>query len=232
MASWLDSHQYSKIAQEETQGQHHERHWVKRYWDRGKVHIIYTLLLVFVAVVSNNASRLNSGSALYGEEPLRGEMRLKTAPRTFLLDLNYAMPPSPKVDKAWSSLLPERGGFFIHPKIAPKESCLAVFHQIHCLDMLRRALYETRPDIMNQGENKSSTASSNHGKRDKTTEINEAHDMYHLGHCFDLLRQAIMCKPDLTIEIANTTLNGVTGFGTEHQCINWEELMNWIKVFE
>ncbi|KAF4475257.1 Oxidase ustYa [Colletotrichum fructicola Nara gc5] len=85
---------------------------------------------------------------------------------------------------------------------------------------------------MNQGKNKSSTASSGHGKRDKTTEINEAHDMYHLGHCFDLLRQAIMCKPDLTVEIANTTLNGVTGFGTEHQCINWEDLMNWMKMFE
>lgn len=120
---------------------------------------------------------------------------VETAPRTFLLDLNYAMPPSPKVDKAWSSLLPERGGFFTHPNIAPKESCLAVFHQIHCLDMLRRALYETRPDIMNQGKNKSSTASSDHRRREKTTENNEAHDMYHLGHCFDLLRQAIMCKP-------------------------------------
>lgn len=75
MSSWLDSHQYSKIAQEETQGQHDVRHWIKRNWNRGKVHVIYTLLLVFVAVVSNNASRLNSDSALYGEEPLREEMR-------------------------------------------------------------------------------------------------------------------------------------------------------------
>ncbi|KAK2754309.1 hypothetical protein CKAH01_17497 [Colletotrichum kahawae] len=232
MASWLHSYQYSKIRQEERQVQHHEPHWIKRTWNLGKVHVIYTLLLVFVAVVTNNVSRMNSDSALYGEDPLKGEMRLKTAPRTFLLDLTYAMPPSPKVDKAWSSLLPERGGFFTHPKIAPTESCLAVFHQIHCLDMLRRALYEARPDILNQGRNSTKTTSSSHGRRDKATDINEAHDMYHLGHCFDLLRQAIMCKPDLTVEIANSTLNGVTGFGTEHQCLNWEELMNWMKVFE
>lgn len=54
----------------------------------------------------------------------------------------------------------------------------------------------------------------------------------HMAHCIDLLRQTLMCKPDLTVEIKNETLQGVTGFGTVHQCRNWDELMHWMAEWE
>ncbi|KAF6809536.1 hypothetical protein CSOJ01_06827 [Colletotrichum sojae] len=130
------------------------------------------------------------------------------------------MPPSENVNKAWSSLIPARGGFFTHPKIAPEESCFAVFHQLHCLDTIRLALYEAQGDFT---QHKRENADGGH---------NHAHDVYHIGHCFDLLRQTIMCKPDLTVEVASETLGGVTGFGTEHRCINWQQLMDWMKIHE
>jgi len=37
-----------------------------------------------------------------------------------------------------------------------------------------------------------------------------------------------MCHGDTTIEIVNKELGGVTGFGTEHYCTNWEALKNWV----
>lgn len=141
------------------------------------------------------------------------------------------MPPSEEVNDAWASLLPKEGGFFTHDRIAPTKSCLAVFHQLHCLDMLRQALYESRPDIVEQGHNESHTADP-HPDHDVTVDHNHSHDMYHIGHCFDLLRQSLMCKADLTVEVGNLTEGGVTGFGTEHQCVNWEELMGWMKQNE
>jgi hypothetical protein len=37
-----------------------------------------------------------------------------------------------------------------------------------------------------------------------------------------------MCHGDTTIEIVDKDLRGVTGFGTQHQCKNWEDLKEWV----
>ena len=41
-----------------------------------------------------------------------------------------------------------------------------------------------------------------------------------------------MCNPDLTLEVKDDELGGVTGFGTEHQCVNWDELVSWTTKWE
>ena len=48
-------------------------------------------------------------------------------------------------------------------------------------------------------------------------------DTLHLEHCFDYLRQAILCAGDTTIEWARDSGDGETdsqvdGWGVEHQC--------------
>ncbi|KAK0374299.1 hypothetical protein CLIM01_08361 [Colletotrichum limetticola] len=231
---------YTKLGQGEdsTEG---KKIWPKQHLARGKLHLTCVLLLVFVAGVSNCLPPILMTRPVYfGAEPLRSEIRLKTSTRVFQQDYAYAMPPSPEVDAAWSSLLPQNGGFFTHPTLAPTESCVAVFHQIHCLDMLRKALYEVRNNTMeHRGHEKMDTDSSNEKiYASEAEELNASHDMDHLGHCFDLLRQVIMCRPltmfgqDLTIEVANVVVDGVTGFDTEHQCIDWSELMDWMKKNE
>lgn len=50
---------------------------------------------------------------------------------------------------------------------------------------------------------------------------------HHLDHCFELVRTTLMCKPDLTIAVQDETKGGVTGFLTEHQCQNWDDLLAW-----
>ncbi|KAF6825887.1 hypothetical protein CPLU01_09977 [Colletotrichum plurivorum] len=207
MSTWMQGHQYSKIEQEESQTSA-----PNKPWQTLRIHVIYISLLLFLTIFN---PPLTLQTAYYAEEPVRSILRLPLSAKTLQINLSYAMPPSEAVNKAWSSLIPSRGGFFTYPKIAPEESCFAVFHQLHCLDTIRLALYESHPNF--------ATRNGDH---------NHAHDVYHIGHCFDLLRQTIMCKPDLTIEIANKTLGGVTGFGTEHQCINWQQLMDWMRLNE
>ena len=52
----------------------------------------------------------------------------------------------------------------------------------------------------------------------------------HIEHCIDLLRQSLMCQADTTIEISEH--GGVTGFGTKHQCRDFDQLVRWTSKWE
>lgn len=55
---------------------------------------------------------------------------------------------------------------------------------------------------------------------------------HHVGHCIDLIRQSLMCQPDMTIEVKDEKLGGVTGFGTRHVCRAWDRLVAWTSAWE
>ncbi|ODA83224.1 hypothetical protein RJ55_01735 [Drechmeria coniospora] len=57
------------------------------------------------------------------------------------------------------------------------------------------------------------------------------HGLWHVSHCFDYVRQALMCRPDLTLE-GPVHVNGrllVVGWESPHQCQSWDTI--W-KYFE
>jgi hypothetical protein len=54
----------------------------------------------------------------------------------------------------------------------------------------------------------------------------------HFRHCTELIRQVLMCQPDLTLELKNKAVGGVAGFGTEHVCKDWEELIDFVEEWE
>lgn len=54
----------------------------------------------------------------------------------------------------------------------------------------------------------------------------------HIRHCIDLLRNALMCQPDLTVEVKDATAGGVHGFGQTHQCVDWRHLNEWTSRWE
>jgi hypothetical protein len=53
----------------------------------------------------------------------------------------------------------------------------------------------------------------------------------HWNHCFDYLRQALMCAADVTLEKlkmdGNTQLESVDGWGTTHMCRDYQEVYRW-----
>jgi hypothetical protein len=128
-------------------------------------------------------------------------------------------------------LLAGRGRVLIHqpwkyglPSISlgePLESeeyGISVFHQLHCLGVLRYGWFALVADL----------DPSNQEPR------------HHLSnsaamHCFDFLRQAIMCSGDTTIELAqyrgqDGVVRTAHGWNIEHQCKDWGVLWNFVMA--
>ncbi|KAK3356665.1 hypothetical protein B0T25DRAFT_453277, partial [Lasiosphaeria hispida] len=91
---------------------------------------------------------------------------------------------------------------------------VSVFHQIHCLNMIRRSL---------------SASVAN------PTEFHYLiPQLYrHWDHCFDYVRQALMCAADVTLENLETRADGKTllasvdGWGTTHMCRDYQGVVEW-----
>ncbi|KAK5120448.1 hypothetical protein LTR85_006387 [Meristemomyces frigidus] len=91
---------------------------------------------------------------------------------------------------------------------------LDVFHQLHCLDLLRKS---THPGYYDEHEGSFAGASPR---------VIEGH----LEHCVETLRQTLMCHGDMSL----LTYNWVEGrampypnFNTIHTCKNWDKLVAW-----
>ena len=41
-----------------------------------------------------------------------------------------------------------------------------------------------------------------------------------------------MCQPDTTVEVKDEVIGGVTGFGTEHKCRDWDQLIAWTSKWQ
>lgn len=83
--------------------------------------------------------RMSSSTRFFVDYPTDEIVRtVNTIFQVFRYDRTFGDRPSNKSDEAWHALFPEQGGFFRHPKLAPKRSALAVYHQLHCLVKLPR----------------------------------------------------------------------------------------------
>ena len=78
---------------------------------------------------------------------------------------------------------------------------VTVFHQLHCLSYLA--------EHYQQG----------YGGVALTKEV-----AHHTSHCFNYLRQGIMCTADTTLE--GSTKEG-PGEGSEHECVDYDALLEW-----
>ncbi|KAK1993243.1 hypothetical protein LX36DRAFT_586765, partial [Colletotrichum falcatum] len=130
---------------------------------------------------------------------------------------------------AWESLFPKKGGYFTHPTLAPHESVFSVFHQLHCVEHIWRhwwAFYDVAGHQANRRSHLHHTHTKSHSDSGQILDPN------HMSHCIELLRNVIMCRPDLTIEVKRDDLGGVTGFGTDHVCQDWNGLVEWTREWE
>ena len=57
----------------------------------------------------------------------------------------------------------------------------------------------------------------------------EDHNGEHVAHCFDYLRQGIMCAGDITLEgNASARYPGVViPWGAHHKCKDWSQIIEW-----
>ncbi|KAH7920213.1 hypothetical protein BV22DRAFT_1074311 [Leucogyrophana mollusca] len=80
---------------------------------------------------------------------------------------------------------------------------VSMFHQMHCLQMIRKAVIEK--DSANP----------------------------HTHHCLNLMRQAILCASDTTLDPLNVDdsgkLVGTDGVGVVHVCRDWEKVYDFVR---
>ncbi|KAJ8093851.1 hypothetical protein PM082_009715 [Marasmius tenuissimus] len=116
----------------------------------------------------------------------------------------YVGGPSPELDRRWDDL-------YRFPTIRiPSDPdnyivALDVFHQVHCLNMLRKGL---RPDYYPPVED------------------------WHVQHCIEHLRQAILCSSDVSLIIYHWNYEQNSTYGrsaTPHTCRNFDTIYEWAK---
>ena len=99
-------------------------------------------------------------------------------------------------------------GFVQHPDISPNPRGLAVYHQLHCLDAIRRSYYAALDG-------------------DELDQLDEHLVPGHVRHCIDYLRQALLCNADTNLEPIDPKLGGVTGFGFPRRCRDPVKPLAW-----
>ncbi|KAF7508281.1 hypothetical protein GJ744_009426 [Endocarpon pusillum] len=136
----------------------------------------------------------------------------------FRSNRTFLQRPSNESNAIWSSLYPGNHGFFNYPDKNPRRSTFAGFHQLHCVDTLRRGFYQVW-DAKTALENGTNPA---HLPPESIT-------LNHVLHCIEFLRQSVMCHADTTIEAKDENLHGVVGFGIAHACRNWDQMVKWVE---
>lgn len=188
--------------------------------------VLLTLAILALLVTMGNGSwkHKSRGKTLSLVPPM------PTTQVTFERDDRFAAPSTPENDQAWSSLMPDGDGFIVIPNntrqgyhLPPGKSTrhgevydISLFHQLHCLANIRAHTYTLQAAL----------------GRDNWQEIydillKKGED--HVFHCFDYIRQALMCAGDLTVEWPRTEPDGrrfaVDGWGITHECKSWVGLL-------
>ncbi|KAL9077533.1 MAG: hypothetical protein Q9157_003362 [Trypethelium eluteriae] len=156
---------------------------------------------------------------------------------TFREDPVYSARPSDETDKAWNALLPPGRGFvFIEDyeeyNLPPGEETpygtifsVALFHQLHCLGQLRKYYWMLLDGVVALDKNVDT-------KVFKMAEELMGEHGDHVHHCFDYLRQSLMCNGDMAMEWPRTEPNGarfaVDGWGIPHECKNWDAISDYM----
>jgi Mycotoxin biosynthesis protein UstYa len=60
---------------------------------------------------------------------------------------------------------------------------------------------------------------------------NQRPDDHHTRHCFDYLRQSLMCNADTNLEPVDFSLGGVTGWKFDRKCRNFDAIKDWAETY-
>ncbi|KAK7691291.1 hypothetical protein QCA50_004685 [Cerrena zonata] len=145
----------------------------------------------------------------------------------------YQGEPSDTVDKAWEDLYNDFGVSKIPKAQAlqlPNKTvsipgdednyivALSVFHQLHCLNMIRRAL--------RAGYYRDPATGAIGGVLPE--DLPE-----HIDHCVDNIRQALMCSADISSIVwqwSDAQSTAVPRMDTVHSCKNFDKVVEWAKA--
>ncbi|KAM3437555.1 hypothetical protein MY4824_003728 [Beauveria thailandica] len=167
----------------------------------------------------------------------------KVASSYFMANLCiYRGPPAMELEKAWDKLwhhqgvgVPKEGlvalnktnGKYLQTNrsTAAKPEYYALvgmFHQLHCLNIIRQATWPT--DMYDKGW----------GEELQPMNVSESQGRAHVDHCVETLRLSLMCFGDVTPMLLLTrdgTLNTSTAdFNVHHKCRSYEQIRDFVDA--
>ncbi|MCJ1355236.1 MAG: hypothetical protein MMC33_005227 [Icmadophila ericetorum] len=155
------------------------------------------------------------------------EIGLQETNRIFEFHEIFTLEPSTESNQAWNNLAPNGKGFVnLDPRqstedlpgmdgtLSLQRACISTFHQLHCLNTLRIGYYNAL-----------------RGPTYNDTSVTHHYSELHIAHCWDYLRQAIMCFSDPALEwLDNGAGKGKTkGWGMQHTCRNYDALVDFAE---
>ncbi|KZS89650.1 hypothetical protein SISNIDRAFT_416712, partial [Sistotremastrum niveocremeum HHB9708] len=139
-------------------------------------------------------------------------------------------PPTDETDEAWNSLYPvgisrvtkaEASKMANWTERIPGDDhyviSLDVFHQLHCLNLVRKALWPDR-----------------YGPQELGDPVLEDDDtpFDHVDHCVNIIRENIICNADTTPNVFQWSEEKnmiFPHFDSVHMCRNWESITEWVN---
>ena len=129
-------------------------------------------------------------------------------------------PPSDNSrEPAWDSLLPKGLGYVSSAETNYNISTVGAFHQLHCLYTLRRIYYATVTEAQEKSQKGHTLAPFDNG----------VERPQHVEHCFEYLRQALMCSADSSLEPFEVKGAGFPGMGFPRQCKDYAALKKYAE---
>jgi len=207
----------------------YERQGKLRRWIIGLSILIGILVLALLGAVSHSTRDSREEPTVLSPVP-----RMPRTKVTFEEDKLFANGSNPKSDEAWATLTPQGDGFILLPNNTRQQWDLepgkptkagevydiSVFHELHCLRHIRTHTFTLQALI---GED--------HPQKIYDLLLKPTED--HVFHCFDYIRQALMCAGDMTIEWPRVEADGsrfaVDGWGITHECKSWDAIMQYMQ---
>ncbi|KAK2598907.1 hypothetical protein QQS21_005649 [Conoideocrella luteorostrata] len=137
-------------------------------------------------------------------------------------NITFTERPSPSSEAAWNSIIPVGRGFVHHHELAPFISNIAVFHQLHCLHAIVVAYYKA---LESQPPNNLT------GVPDLDNNTNTRIAPSHVRHCFDYIRQALICAADTNLEVLDRDTHLTNGWGQPKQCRSYADVFSWAEKY-
>jgi uncharacterized protein (DUF1786 family) len=64
---------------------------------------------------------------------------------------------------------------------------------------------------------------------DLVAQGNEPYNIHHMDHCYDYLRQVVMCGGDVALA-GEDMPGGSSQFDVPHICKSWQEVYDWLDL--
>lgn len=112
-------------------------------------------------------------------------------------------------DKKWASIVPPGRGF-VRLGSAGHPFAVSMGHQLHCLNGIRFAYVAAKNNLLTSTDN--ILASFNHA-----------------NHCFDILRQSILCRADTMLVPSAMSDKPGALYGALHRCRDWTQVRSFLE---